>query len=93
VAVAFAKEGADVCIVYLEEHGDAAKVKQAVEGAGRRCLALAGDVGQENFCREVVERSVGKALGTGNKEEDEKGAPDRKPQPREVEVFCPVASI
>lgn len=58
VAIAFAREGADCAIVYLNEHGDAEKTKQRVENAGRRCLLLAGDVGQEKFCQEVVDRSV-----------------------------------
>ncbi|RJP76932.1 MAG: SDR family oxidoreductase [Candidatus Zixiibacteriota bacterium] len=62
VAVAFAKEGADVAIVYLEEHEDAQKVRREVEKAGRRCLTFAGDVGREDFCREAVERTV-KELG------------------------------
>src|SRR6266545_531249 len=44
VAVAFAKEGADVGIVYLDEHEDAEETKRLVEKEGRRCLAIAGDV-------------------------------------------------
>src|SRR5207249_8445210 len=44
VAVAFAKEGTDVAIVYLDAHEDAQKVKQEVEQQGRKCLAIAGDV-------------------------------------------------
>ena len=54
VAVAFAREGADVCIVYLEEHNDAQEAQGMVSDFGRRCLTLAGDVGQEGFCREAV---------------------------------------
>ena len=54
VAVAFAKEGADVAIVYLEEHKDANETKRLVEENGRRCLLLSGDVGQEGFCRKAV---------------------------------------
>src|SRR3954471_9059315 len=49
VAVAFAKEGSDVAIVYLDEHEDAAKTRALVEREGRRCLAIPGDVGQESF--------------------------------------------
>jgi NAD(P)-dependent dehydrogenase (short-subunit alcohol dehydrogenase family) len=59
VAVAFAREGADVAIVYFNEHEDAKETKRLVEAEGRRCLAIAGDVGQEAFCREAVEKTVG----------------------------------
>ena len=58
VAVAFAKEGADVAIAYLDEHGDAEETKRLVEEKGRRCLLIAGDVGDEAFCRKAVERTV-----------------------------------
>ncbi|MBW5446435.1 SDR family oxidoreductase [Cohnella sp. CFH 77786] len=58
IAVAFAKEGADVSIVYLNEHSDAEETKQAVERKGRRCLCIAGDVGEEDFCRHAVEQTV-----------------------------------
>src|ERR687890_1961267 len=58
VAIAFAREGADVAIVYLNEHTDAEETKRLVEKEGRRCLAIAGDVGNEQFCRESVERTV-----------------------------------
>ena len=58
VAVAYAKEGADVVIVYLNEHTDAEDTKRLVEQEGRRCLVIAGDVGEEGFCREAVERTV-----------------------------------
>jgi len=61
IAVAFAKEGADVAIVYLEEHKDANETKRLVEENGRRCLLVSGDVGQEEFCRKAVEQTV-KAL-------------------------------
>jgi NAD(P)-dependent dehydrogenase (short-subunit alcohol dehydrogenase family) len=62
VAVAFAKEGADVAIVYLEEHKDANETKRLVEDNGRRCLLVSGDVGQEGFCRKAVGQIV-KELG------------------------------
>lgn len=58
VALAFAAEGADVAIVYLDEHQDAEETKRRVEEKGRRCLAISGDVGSEGFCRESVERTV-----------------------------------
>lgn len=58
VAIFFAREGADVAIVYLEEHGDAAETRRLVEVEGGRCLLLAGDVGEEGFCRRAVKRTV-----------------------------------
>lgn len=58
VAVAFAREGADVFVVYLEEHEDAKETKRLVDGEGRRCELLAGDVGEEAFCRRAVRAAV-----------------------------------
>ncbi|CAM4349941.1 NAD(P)-dependent dehydrogenase (short-subunit alcohol dehydrogenase family) [Paenibacillus endophyticus] len=58
VAVAYAKEGADVAIVYLNEHGDAEKTKEVVEKAGVKCLLIAGDVGDEAFCKSVIEQTI-----------------------------------
>ncbi len=58
VAIAFAKEGADVAIAYLNEHDDAAETKRLVEAKGRRCLTIAGDAGREEFCRGAVQQTV-----------------------------------
>jgi NAD(P)-dependent dehydrogenase (short-subunit alcohol dehydrogenase family) len=58
VAVMYAKEGADVAIVYLNEHEDARETREMVARHERRCLLFAGDVGDEAFCRNVVERTV-----------------------------------
>ena len=58
VAIFFAKEGADVAIAYLDEEEDARETKRLVEAEGRRCLALAGDIGDESHCQELVERTV-----------------------------------
>ncbi len=58
VAVLFAKEGADVSIVYLDEHDDARETAGLVEAEGRRCVTIAGDVGDEGFCRQAVEKTV-----------------------------------
>lgn len=60
VAVTFAKEGADIAILYLSEEGDALATKKLVKAEGRRCLTLAGDVGSEPFCREAVNHVVQK---------------------------------
>ena len=49
VAVYYAKEGADVSIVYLNEHKDAEETKRQVEQEGRKCLLIAGDVGDDAF--------------------------------------------
>lgn len=57
-AIAFAKEGADVSIAYLCEDNDAAGTKKAVEGYGRRCLLVAGDLGEEMHCLEVVKKTL-----------------------------------
>ena len=59
VAVLYAREGADVAIVYLpEEQVDAEETKRAVEKEGRACLLLPGDVSSFDFCEEVVERTL-----------------------------------
>ena len=60
VAIAFAKEGADVAVVYLDEHQDAEETRRIVEEKGRQCLLIPGDVGDESFCRKAVERAVRK---------------------------------
>jgi NAD(P)-dependent dehydrogenase (short-subunit alcohol dehydrogenase family) len=58
VAIAFAREGADVLVSHLEEHDDAAETCRLVEESGRRALAVAGDIGDEAHCRALVERAV-----------------------------------
>src|SRR5690606_8655252 len=60
VAVAFAQEGADVVIAYLEEHEDAAKTAEAVQETGRSALLMAGDISKESFCKKVVKRTMNK---------------------------------
>ena len=60
VAVAFAREGADVLISYLaEEESDALETARVVEAAGRRCVRVPGDIQEEAVCRSLVERAVG----------------------------------
>jgi len=58
VAVAFAQEGADVAIVYLDEHDDARATKREVEKLGRHCIIIAGDVGDPSFCADAVSVTV-----------------------------------
>jgi NAD(P)-dependent dehydrogenase (short-subunit alcohol dehydrogenase family) len=58
VAALFAREGADIAILYLCEHDDAAKTKRIVEQEGRRAIAIAGDVGDPQFCKQAVQQVV-----------------------------------
>jgi NAD(P)-dependent dehydrogenase (short-subunit alcohol dehydrogenase family) len=58
VAVHFAREGADVAIVYLDESQDAAETKSMVEAEGKACLLLQGDIRSEQFCKEAVSRTI-----------------------------------
>ena len=58
VAVLYAREGADVAIVYLSSHEDAEETRRWVEKEGRQCLLIAGDVKDSAFCQEAVEKTV-----------------------------------
>ena len=58
VAISFAREGADIVILYLDEHQDAKDTTMLVEKEGRRCLAIAGDVGTKAFCDDSVKKTV-----------------------------------
>jgi NAD(P)-dependent dehydrogenase (short-subunit alcohol dehydrogenase family) len=58
VAALFAREGADVAILYLCEHDDAVKTKQIVEKEGRRAITIAGDIGDKSFCERAVRQTV-----------------------------------
>jgi NAD(P)-dependent dehydrogenase (short-subunit alcohol dehydrogenase family) len=58
VAIAFAREGADVAISYLSEHEDAEDVKRVIEADGRQCLLLAGDIAAPEHCRDLVAKTV-----------------------------------
>lgn len=60
VAVAFAKEGADICIVYFNEHKDAEKTKFQIENEGVKCLLIAGDIRKERFCKSCVRKAFKK---------------------------------
>jgi len=58
VAALFAREGADIAILYLCEHDDAAKTKEIVEKEGRRAITIAGDIGDKQFCERAVRQTV-----------------------------------
>jgi NAD(P)-dependent dehydrogenase (short-subunit alcohol dehydrogenase family) len=58
VAVAFAKEGANVAIAYLNEDKDAKETQQMIEQLGRECVAIAGDIGKADVCRDLVEKTI-----------------------------------
>jgi NAD(P)-dependent dehydrogenase (short-subunit alcohol dehydrogenase family) len=58
VAVAFAQEGADISIVYYNEHEDARAAQKDVEEKGRRCILISGDIGEDSFCQEAVEKTI-----------------------------------
>jgi NAD(P)-dependent dehydrogenase (short-subunit alcohol dehydrogenase family) len=59
IAIAFAREGADLLIAYLDEDDDAAQTRQLVEAAGRKCVLMPGDIGNARHCRALVDRAVG----------------------------------
>jgi len=63
VAVLFAREGADVAIVYLSEHEDAEETCRAVEEEGQQCIVISGDVRDAAFCKDAVERTVAELGG------------------------------
>ena len=61
VAALFAREGADIAILYLCEHDDAAETKRIVEAEGRKAITIAGDLGDKEFCLSAVKEVVGEA--------------------------------
>jgi NAD(P)-dependent dehydrogenase (short-subunit alcohol dehydrogenase family) len=63
VAIAFAREGADVLIAYLNEHEDARDVERYVRDAGRKCALVSGDLSDPAHCRSVIDRAVGELGG------------------------------
>jgi NAD(P)-dependent dehydrogenase (short-subunit alcohol dehydrogenase family) len=58
VALAFAKEGADIVFVYYDEKEDAEKTEEFIKATGRRCLAISGDIADESFCKQVVDDTI-----------------------------------
>lgn len=60
VAVLFAREGADVAILYLDQHQDAEETRRVVEEQGRKCLTFAGDVADRDVCHKVIDETLAK---------------------------------
>ncbi len=58
VSLAFAKEGADIVIVYFNEHVDATETKALIEAQGRKCILIAGDLREESFCKRIVKDAL-----------------------------------
>jgi NAD(P)-dependent dehydrogenase (short-subunit alcohol dehydrogenase family) len=58
VAIAFAREGADVLISYLDEHEDAEETATQIRAAGRKAVLLAGDISEENHCARIIEEAI-----------------------------------
>jgi len=58
VAVAFAKEGANIVVTYLNEHEDAEVTKKSIEKYGGKCLSISGDISKEIFCKDLVENTI-----------------------------------
>lgn len=58
VAVAYALEGADIAVMYLDEHEDAAETKKLIEAKGRKCMTISGDIGEENFCFNAIDQVI-----------------------------------
>jgi NAD(P)-dependent dehydrogenase (short-subunit alcohol dehydrogenase family) len=58
IAIAFAREGADVLISYLNEEADAQETRRLVEKEGRKCVTVAGDIGEEALCKRIVAQAV-----------------------------------
>ncbi|AAK79543.1 NAD(P)-dependent dehydrogenase (short-subunit alcohol dehydrogenase family) [Clostridium acetobutylicum] len=58
VSVAYAHEGADVVIIYYDEHQDADETKKIIDGLGRKCTLMPGDIGDTNFCNYAIENTI-----------------------------------
>ena len=63
VAIAYAREGADVLISYLDEHEDAEETKRLVEAAGRKAVLVAGDIQNAAHCRKIIDKAVSELGG------------------------------
>ncbi|MCJ7688929.1 MAG: SDR family NAD(P)-dependent oxidoreductase, partial [Clostridiaceae bacterium] len=62
IAISYAREGADIAILYLDEHEDAEETKKLIQAKGRKCILIPGDIGDDNFCKDAVNKTI-KELG------------------------------
>jgi NAD(P)-dependent dehydrogenase (short-subunit alcohol dehydrogenase family) len=62
VALSYAREGADIAILYLDEHEDAEETKKLILAKGRKCILIPGDIGEDTFCKDAVTKTI-KELG------------------------------
>lgn len=62
VAIAYAREGAKIVIAHFNEEKDATKTEQFIKNNGGECLVISGDIGDENFCKELVKKTIDKFL-------------------------------
>ena len=85
VCVHFAREGADIAIVYLNEDVDAKETKRLIEGEGRQCLLLRGDVKKEAFCKKAVAQTISK-LGKLNILVNNAGIQFPQKDPKEIDL-------
>ncbi len=85
VAVHFAREGADIAFIYLNEDGDAEETRKLVEKEGRKCLAFRGDIRDRNFCNETVEKTV-RELGRLNILVNHAGEQHPEGDPQELDL-------
>lgn len=58
VALSYAREGADIAILYLDEHEDAEETKKLIEAKGRKCILIPGDIGEDTFCKDAVNTTI-----------------------------------
>ena len=63
VAIAFAREGADIVLSYLNEHHDARSTAELIEQAGRKCVVASGDITSEDHCNSLVQQTVSELGG------------------------------
>ena len=58
VAIAYANQGADIVIVYYNEHKDAEETKKLIDAIGKKCTLIAGDISDFNFCNNVIQQTI-----------------------------------
>jgi NAD(P)-dependent dehydrogenase (short-subunit alcohol dehydrogenase family) len=85
VAVAMARESADIAFSYLDEHKDADETVRAVKKEGRRCIKFAGDIGEEDFCRKIVDGTI-KEFGRVDILVNNAAEQHEVPSPEEIEA-------